>query len=643
MAEVQWGTLTVRFVGAEYEAAYLEAEHPHTFCALWLLEKVKWRRRKSQARGRGKGEEPLRPVWDEAWVFEDVRSDSKVAIDVWSKADDASGQDEFFGKVTVVLADALLSPISAWHELLPGRVQIELQWQPQLEDDLLGPSVALTLPPPPPGQSTDAQAPSSAAKSDGRPSMMLPSPASLPPPAAAASPLKVTPGHNRALSTLEAAARAYELDDEFDEFESEEEAPKPVPPPAASKPAPPPPPAKASYFEFTHRGGSGNGPKENQDAYFLTHIDDRNAVFGVLDGHGHDHGRIAAQAGAEACKAHLLANFGDLASDPDGVMLACFKAAHEAVFKAIREQGQGIFDDPDTPGVLVQDVDEDEWPLGFDAADGGTTCSVGALIDGRTLIYAAAGDSCALLGVPHREDGGGVRTIELVPEHSPTNVNDWEERLCKTGVHVVFDHPDMFDDQPASLIPVFTKNEAGAWHIADETLTRADELGCGLKTERGDRACVVMTPENGRFSQMMLGVTRSVGDFYHQRYGVTWQPEVVVTDIAEECAASGATAACLIIASDGVWDHWQFDESMAELCDLEGAAAGQPLTTRARVMEFFETTRAKGEEAFGDGADNLTGIVAILPGIAAPTTASPKRSLLAPPVPVERDIGSLGV
>jgi hypothetical protein len=28
-----------------------------------------------------------------------------------------------------------------------------------------------------------------------------------------------------------------------------------------------------------------------------------------------------------------------------------------------------------------------------------------------------------------------------------------------------------------------------------------------------------MTPEAGRFSQMMLGVTRSLGDFYHQQYG----------------------------------------------------------------------------------------------------------------------------
>ena len=93
---------------------------------------------------------------------------------------------------------------------------------------------------------------------------------------------------------------------------------------------------------------------------------------------------------------------------------------------------------------------------------------------------------------------------------------------------------------------------------------------------------------------------------------MTWQPEVVVKDIAVECAVDGASAACLIIASDGVWDHWDFDASIAELCDLEGPHE-RPLTTRARVMDFFEETRAKGEEAFGDGADNLTGIVVILP------------------------------
>ena len=51
---------------------------------------------------------------------------------------------------------------------------------------------------------------------------------------------------------------------------------------------------------------------------------------------------------------------------------------------------------------------------------------------------------------------------------------------------------------------------------------------------------------------------------------------------------------------------------MAALCDLD-APSSAPLTTAERVADFFEETRAKGEEAFGDGADNLTGIVAVLP------------------------------
>ena len=69
-------------------------------------------------------------------------------------------------------------------------------------------------------------------------------------------------------------------------------------------------------------------------------------------------------------------------------------------------------------------------------------------------------------------------------------------------------------------------------------------------------------------------------------------------------------AACLRCVAAGVWDHWDFEEASAALCDLE-APPSKPLTTRTRVMDFFEETRAKGEEAFGDGADNLTGIVAV--------------------------------
>ena len=71
-------------------------------------------------------------------------------------------------------------------------------------------------------------------------------------------------------------------------------------------------------------------------------------------------------------------------------------------------------------------------------------------------------------------------------------------------------------------------------------------------------------------------------------------------------------------------------------------------------MDFFEETRAKGEEAFGEGADNLTGVVAVFhhPSAAPkaatvppPSRSAPTRALPGmPPSPKERDLGGdLGV
>ena len=584
----------------------------------------------------------------------------QIAIDVWNSPKDTA-TEEYFGKVVVRIADALVSPKEAWQYLLPGQLQIAVVWTPYLDADgeRKGAPISLILPADAAPSSISAKAAEAVAAAPPKATAAAPPRATpAPEPVIAtgagavddedveeieeieeASPVgstksaapsdggKSPPGaaQARAMAALEAQAAAYE--DDEDDFEEEEDDEPQEPVYLATKAAapavvsaPPKPPAPAQYFEFTHKGGTGNGPKENQDAYFLAKIDEQNAVFGVLDGHGQDNGAIAAQAAAAACKEYLVAHFEELRAAPEAVMHSCFEAAHKAVFKAIKKE-EGIFVDPETPEVLVMEMPEEEWPLGFDAADGGTTCSVGALIDGRTLVYAAAGDSCALLGVPlgkraaakAGEAESAFKTIELVPEHSPTNLNDWATNLCHTGVHVVFDTgPDMFDDQPKSLLPIFTKDGKGGWEISNATLQKADDMGCGLKTERGDRASVVMTPERGRFSQMMLGVTRSVGDFYHQTYGVTWHPEVVVKDLYDECGS--ASAACLIVASDGVWDHWEFSESMDALCDPDAAGkpdAGKPLTDKRRVLDFFEETRAKGEEAFGDGADNLTGVVAI--------------------------------
>ena len=116
------GILSVEFVEAEYDANYVDAARPQTYCIVWVLEKIKWRRRKSQpAAG-------LRPAWGAAFDFDEVRDDSKVVVDVWCKGELAGAHDEFFGKVTLRINELLRKPAGAWHELVPGRIQLRMGW-----------------------------------------------------------------------------------------------------------------------------------------------------------------------------------------------------------------------------------------------------------------------------------------------------------------------------------------------------------------------------------------------------------------------------------------------------------------------------------------------------------------------------------
>lgn len=116
-------------------------------------------------------------------------------------------------------------------------------------------------------------------------------------------------------------------------------------------------------------------------------------------------------------------------------------------------------------------------------------------------------------------------------------------------------------------------------------------------------------PQDENFSQMSLAVTRSLGDFYHQRFGVLHTPEVLVLDLREEQPADPADGGCvLLLASDGVWDHWTFEAAMGMLVDPRTGR-----TDRARAEAMMEETRAKGEEVFGSTADNLTSIAVVLP------------------------------
>ena len=112
---------------------------------------------------------------------------------------------------------------------------------------------------------------------------------------------------------------------------------------------------------------------------------------------------------------------------------------------------------------------------------------------------------------------------------------------------------------------------------------------------------------------------RSLGDFYAHHHGVSCEPELRMLDL-RALHARGLARPRLVLASDGLWDLWTLEEVAEQLRSggggpdapargAEVGPVGEHCPLRPLVAELCEATRAKGEDYFGEGADNLTGIV----------------------------------
>jgi serine/threonine protein phosphatase PrpC len=86
---------------------------------------------------------------------------------------------------------------------------------------------------------------------------------------------------------------------------------------------------------------------------------------------------------------------------------------------------------------------------------------------------------------------------------------------------------------------------------------------CGLlsvsgeyhKNVRAEFASLVTTPDTAEHMDG-LAFTRSIGDFHLQAYGITWQPDIVEIDLTNQISKPNM----LIVASDGVWDNWKYED-----------------------------------------------------------------------------------
>eukprot|EP00596_Hydrurales_sp_CCMP1899_P003857 CAMPEP_0119051016 /NCGR_PEP_ID=MMETSP1177-20130426/72770_1 /TAXON_ID=2985 /ORGANISM="Ochromonas sp, Strain CCMP1899" /LENGTH=453 /DNA_ID=CAMNT_0007030069 /DNA_START=94 /DNA_END=1455 /DNA_ORIENTATION=- len=430
------------------------------------------------------------------------------------------------------------------------------------------------------------------------------------------------------------------------------------------------------------------GGRENQDDCFVwSSIKDGICVLCVLDGHGREVGKIAANAAKASLQEYFELNFIQLKETPYECLVKAHEVAHFAIkanFKVeLEQQGFEVAESPE--GYLLKRKGTQQWSC----VHGGSACSICAIVDG--LMYIAnVGDSsgtlCCLesvLNKSHLTPVGDAavpvdfkeiiaastsksektcvvessNTIVVTAEHSPESPYEFlrlrdfrprEENPKHPSLNIVYDSPA---HEKAQCPPVFSLG------INDHPIVT--NKGSYYKNVRKEWASLVSTPSSARF-QDALAFTRSLGDLHLHTYGVTHLPEVQcinlnqvmsslmmksrgqetekgtsstslsssATDDGGNSPIKGAVVPlpmlCLVLATDGVWDNWTYEDVTKFVMDpscLDAVAAGADGAHRV-TLSFMQRNAVYSKRNFGGQADNATGIVMYLsPSVAFPASS----------------------
>ena len=148
-----------------------------------------------------------------------------------------------------------------------------------------------------------------------------------------------------------------------------------------------------------YRWGSGTdigGGRENQDDFLVWTKDEKNLIIlCVLDGHGREVGKVAANAAKTALSSYFTEHYEDCFNNPVKFLVDAHEYAHQNIKKSFQRtlESQGFLVQESSEGYLMKKKHNmDNWAC----VHGGTSCSIIAIID--TLVYTAnVGDSSGLL------------------------------------------------------------------------------------------------------------------------------------------------------------------------------------------------------------------------------------------------------
>jgi hypothetical protein len=262
--------------------------------------------------------------------------------------------------------------------------------------------------------------------------------------------------------------------------------------------------------------------------------------------------------------------------------------------------------------------------------------------------------------------------MELSADHSPESGTEFARMHSYRPHRELPHHPELlfvYDTLTASKLacpPIFDVDTSSG-------RTSKTERGAYYKNVRCEWATLVATPPHAPF-QDALAFTRSLGDLHLQTYGVSHTPETWWMDLAAPAPAAASAAngtahthdaagrslsaasspaplaldggpapvssstrssklaslvptpLSIVVASDGIWDNWKFEEVAAfVLAPTRVEAAARAASAQAAANELMAVNLERARTNFGTSADNMTAIVLYLfprPAAAAAAAAA---------------------
>lgn len=376
----------------------------------------------------------------------------------------------------------------------------------------------------------------------------------------------------------------------------------------------------------------GNNNEQQDDMIIIQKPEIDCTIICVVDGHGRDTGKLAANACTKSLDEFTDANIELLCANPVEFLEKCYEFAQDRVLNAFKQEYLEREHE-----VKIEDagyvVKRRYSSQSFSNVNGGAMMTVIVVKNGKMYVSNVGDCHAALFTetpvmttqmMKFEKDAAGfhgeninmemgerdpLNTVVVTFDHSPESVEEYR-RIRKF-------RPSVEDPNHAELLFVYdeiNREKALCNRIfkitEDGTPTIMSDVPYYNKNVKAERATYVTAPFDARFRESIAS-TRAIGDFYLNSYGVSAKPQILSFDLTQ--LLEQTDTACLVVASDGVWDAWINDHVNKFVMDPSclKAVTDDPVFGAQKVAKsFMRRTCHYNQKYFRGNADNASAIVA---------------------------------